>query len=598
MHLTVPSLRARLVLVTCLAYVVVGLTTLAISYQSQETNLRTQLEVRARGDARILAVGAVDNLLTGNIPTLRVLVSSFQSAQGVSYAAVMTGDGRVVASTRAGEIGRRMRRPLATQAHTVKLAGGDIEGVAPIVQSTDLGTALVVLSGSSINQDLQTALTLDVLVRLIGLAIFAILSLVIATLIVGPVARLAQAARDLQHGRLSSRVPMGGGSELSTLADTFNSMAASLEERIRHLSFLASASPSLPALLRDGDNLASVLAEFCAQVRAGGAGLLPLQGPELPALWYESPTGSECWDEAVRGLLGTSTQAVTVPVPGEMVFVAVPVEGAFTEEEQQLIRSFAYAVGVAAENARLFESQQEALQVKDQFLSIVSHELRTPLTAIKGYAQMLHKLLADDPVGRRFADTIDAQTNRLSRIVDDLLDVTRFARAQFELTRKHMDLRPVLTDIVARYEMLTPNYHVVLRLDDEPLEGVWDQERLEQVLNNLISNAIKYSEPHTTVTVMARKERSELVVSVQDQGMGIPPEEQGQLFERFYRGSVDGKTVKGLGLGLYVTRRIVEAHGGTIGVRSVPGEGSTFHFTLPLARRAGSVGVETARSAT
>ena len=202
-----------------------------------------------------------------------------------------------------------------------------------------------------------------------------------------------------------------------------------------------------------------------------------------------------------------------------------------------MITNFGYQVGIAADNARLFEAQQEALRVKDQFLSIVSHELRTPLTTIKGYSQMLTRKITDDPTSQRFATNIDIQVSRLSRLVDDLLDITRFSRGQFELKRQHVDLRPVLEDIISRFRVVAPSYEFELELDEGSFLGFWDRDRLEQVMNNLIGNAIKYSHSGTTVTVTTRHEDDELIVSVRDQGTGIPQEEQERLFERFYRGS-------------------------------------------------------------
>jgi two-component system sensor histidine kinase VicK len=195
---------------------------------------------------------------------------------------------------------------------------------------------------------------------------------------------------------------------------------------------------------------------------------------------------------------------------------------------------------------------------------------------------MLRRKLEGDPHGERFADNIDAQVSRLSRLVDDLLDVTRFARGQFELMPEFMDIRPVLEEVVTRFRLVAPNHTVQLYLDRGAFEGNWDHDRLEQVMNNLVGNAIKYSPDGGAVTINTRHENGDLVVTVRDQGMGIPEEDQEQLFERFYRGSAEGQEVKGLGLGLYVTRRIVEAHGGTISVRSKPGQGSEFSFTLPL----------------
>ena len=117
-----------------------------------------------------------------------------------------------------------------------------------------------------------------------------------------------------------------------------------------------------------------------------------------------------------------------------------------------------------------------------------------------------------------------------------------------------------------------------------PFEGYWDRDRLEQVLNNLIGNAIKYSPEGGQITVTTEHDGSDLIVSVLDEGIGIAERDQEHLFERFYRGSIEGQSVKGLGLGLYVTRRIIEAHGGSISVTSRPGEGSAFTFSLPLLR--------------
>jgi signal transduction histidine kinase len=275
---------------------------------------------------------------------------------------------------------------------------------------------------------------------------------------------------------------------------------------------------------------------------------------------------------------------LTVPVPGDSAFVAVRggSEG-FTDEERDVIVNFAYQLGIAADNARLVEEQHEALQVKDQFLSIVSHELRTPLTTMKGYAQLLERKLAGDEDSQRWASSIDAQIGRLSRLVDDLLDVTRFARGQFELRRREVALEPILEDTVSRFRIISPQHTVTLEDVDPALVGFWDRDRLEQVLNNLVGNAIKYSPDGGEVTVSARVEGDEVVVRVRDQGIGISHEDQERLFDRFYRASPERRGgATGLGLGLYVTRRVVEAHGGVVGVRSEPGSGSEFYFTLPM----------------
>ena len=583
----------------CLAYIIVSITTLAVGYSTQRTSLHGQLESRARSAASILAEGAVGPINTNKKGTLQDFVHSLTGVQGLQYAAVIQSngpDGTIVGSTKSFEFGRHVKISYLSipQVTTVNVSGGGVEGLSPVISgATDLGVAEVILSGSSVDKDLQDALLKDSLLRLLGLVIFVLLSLFISQYILGPLARLYRAARAIRRGDFTTRVSVESESELGTVAEAFNDMAVSLEQRIKHLSFLAMAGAALPNTLRAHGDVGPILKEFCEHLGATAACLIPRQEPEQASVGYSRDPDDMAWWTATLSRAERVTQPTTfmeggftvmaVPALGDAIFVTAR-EGdrPFSQDERQVITNFAYQLSIAADNAQLLESQQEALQVKDQFLSIVSHELRTPLTTIKGYAQMLRRKLEGDAQGERFTDNIDAQVSRLSRLVDDLLDVTRFARGQFELMPEPMDIRPVLEEVVNRFRVVAPKHTFQLYLDRGVYEGSWDHDRLEQVMNNLVSNAIKYSPDGGTVTIATQHEDAHLIVKVRDQGIGIPLEDQERLFERFYRGSAEGQEVKGLGLGLYVTRRIVEAHGGTIAVRSKPGQGSEFSFTLPL----------------
>ncbi|GAC1443454.1 MAG: hypothetical protein NVSMB52_01880 [Chloroflexota bacterium] len=590
------SLRWQLVLVMCMAYVIGAAATEIVGYTTQQQNLRNQLEMRARADAIILAAGAVAPLRVASIgdsATLRNFVTSLTEAQGVSYAAVYGDNGCRVASTLPVHPPSCIAVDVGQLRTSRMLPNGDVEGRAAIAGAdTQLGTALVILSGQSIQTELHYTLVADSLLRGAGLLIFLLLSLAIAQYILGPLADLARAALAIRHGDMKTRVPAGGRAELATVGNSFNEMAEALEQRIKHLSFLAAAASVLPRTFRDREDVTPTLKEFCQQLGTYGAGLIPRSQPQSPVVWYDVGRAMEVWEAAASSLQNVDSPEVivrggyvviAVPVLGDTIFVTVRSQDRpYTQEEQQVITNFAYQVGIAADNARLFESQQEALQVKDQFLSIVSHELRTPLTTIKGYSQMLRRRLSEEPNSLRFALNIEAQVGRLSRLVDDLLDVTRYSRGQFELKRQYIDLRPVLDDAVARFRVVAPKHMFSLHLDQGPFEGNWDRDRLEQVMNNLVGNAVKYSPQGGEVIVSTRHENGTLVVAIRDHGQGIPERDQQQLFERFFRGTAEGGDVKGLGLGLYVTRRIVEAHGGTIGVWSKQYEGSEFSFTLPL----------------
>lgn len=589
-----PSLRWRLVIVMVLAYILVAVVTGIAGYDEQSASVHKEIDARARNDAVILAAGSVSSLNAGTLGTLSTFVGSLTRADGVTYAAVTGDDGRVFASTIRSEDNHFKRVPNVTAPTTLPWSNGRVEAVAPISLNTQFGFAEIVINSSSSEQALFNFLVVAVVTRGVGLVLFILLSLLIAQYLLGPLGALARSAEAIRHGDLRTRVRVrGGGGELATLGLAFNEMAQALEFRIKHLTFLARSGAELPATLREGRDIEPLLKGFCGQLGAVGVALIAADGSDEESIWC-SATSDERWKATAlplgrrRGPAGVRTEAgltaMVVPVIGGAVFVtARNVERPFSEEEQQVITNFANQVGVAADNARLFASQQEALQVKDQFLSIVSHEFRTPLTTIKGYAQMLQRKVLGEPEAQRYTQNIDAQVGRLTRLVDDLIDVTRFGRGQFELAKQPTDLRPLLDDVVTRFRVVSRDHDFRLDLDDGLFAGYWDRDRIEQVLNNLVGNAVKYSPDGGEVTIATAHKNGNIMVSVRDQGHGISEADQAHLFERFYRGSAERRQIKGLGLGLYVTRRIVEAHGGTIDVRSRPGSGSEFTFTLPLA---------------
>ncbi|MGH2449613.1 MAG: histidine kinase dimerization/phospho-acceptor domain-containing protein, partial [Chloroflexota bacterium] len=455
MRLAIPSLRLRLVLVMGLAYVVVAATTLFTGYTVQQQSLHGQLVARAKSDAAILAAGAVGFGTGLSLGPLRTFLSSLEHrTQGVSYAAVTDSSGKVIASTNPHSRHRRLAVSLPRRPTSIVLKGGGVEGIAPIVQpgGTALGLAVVRLGGQSIASDLRNSLLLEAATQLLGLAIFLVLSLIISQYILGPLLALSRAASSLRRGDLGARVRQRGGTELTAVAEAFNDMASALEQRIKHLSFLAQTGSALPNALRYRGDIHPILQDFCRQIPARVAGLMFTD--EDRAIWHAASPNPHYQEVAgavaaqakdATALVQDEVSVMVVPVMGGAVFaVAREAEAPFTGEEQQVVTNFANQIGIAADNARLFESQQEALRVKDQFLSIVSHELRTPLTTIKGYAQMLRHGQVQEIEAARFAETIDAQASRLGRLVDDLLDVTRFTRGQFELERQPGDIRPVV----------------------------------------------------------------------------------------------------------------------------------------------------------
>jgi PAS domain S-box-containing protein len=262
----------------------------------------------------------------------------------------------------------------------------------------------------------------------------------------------------------------------------------------------------------------------------------------------------------------------------------------FSAEDQSLLQEIAHRAALKIEAAKRFAEAQEAIRLRDDFLSVASHELRTPLTVLQLELQSLTQLLAKSEaspgaeVARskfpRKLESATRQVGRLGRLVDDLLDVSRISSGRLTLRPEPLDVRELAREVIERHAAQAEAAGCDVRLMVESsVEGRWDRLRLEQVLTNLLTNAIKYAAGKPVeIQVSARGEVAE--VSVRDAGMGIHPQDAARIFDRFER-AVSSKNYGGLGLGLYITRQIVEAHGGNISVHSEPGKGSTFTVALP-----------------
>lgn len=232
---------------------------------------------------------------------------------------------------------------------------------------------------------------------------------------------------------------------------------------------------------------------------------------------------------------------------------------------------------------------EELSKLKTNLLSTVSHELRTSLATIKGYSTMLldydRKLRCDEK--REYLGAIDRATDRLTELVDHLLDMSRLDAGLLKLETEPTNISRLIMETVAEAELRAPKHKMVLNVRKRLPRVNIDAKRVRQVLDNLIDNAIKYSEEGTEVRVVAERVGSELRISVADQGIGIPAEELGKVFDRMYR--IEQRLTPqlgGVGLGLAICRGLVEAHSGRIWVESEVGKGSTFYFTLPIQSEA------------
>ena len=238
-------------------------------------------------------------------------------------------------------------------------------------------------------------------------------------------------------------------------------------------------------------------------------------------------------------------------------------------------------------NVRDITRFREADRLKSTFVSIVSHELKTPVATILGYAETLSRPDTewDRQTIRELAGTIQDEARQLDRLITDLLDVSRLQAGALPLAVAEVELDVLARRVAHRFQERAARHQISVRIAKDFPTVPGDPMRLEQALNNLVSNAIKYSPQGGEVIIQGQVRPDEIIVTVTDQGIGVPITEQGRIFDAFYR--VDNRSTRqagGAGLGLFLARAIIEAHGGRIWIESTPGQGSSFSFAIPRHR--------------
>lgn len=235
-------------------------------------------------------------------------------------------------------------------------------------------------------------------------------------------------------------------------------------------------------------------------------------------------------------------------------------------------------------NVRDITHFREAEEIKSTFISVISHELKTPVALIKGYAGTLRRTDAhwDEETVRDSMAVIEEEADRLTQLIDNLLDASRLQAGQMKLNKADVRLDKMAARIVDTFGTQTSRHTFELSFVDDFPHVLGDEERLHQVLSNLISNAIKYSPDGGQIMISGRYDQDQIYLAVTDHGIGIPAGEHTRIFDRFYRVETAlSRRTQGAGLGLYLVKSVIEAHGGQIWVSSSPGKGSTFVFTLP-----------------
>lgn len=310
--------------------------------------------------------------------------------------------------------------------------------------------------------------------------------------------------------------------------------------------------------------------------------------PEIPDELLVAGTKDEEHLRIARELGLRSAMVVPIIASGK-VLGAISLVNAesgriFNTADLSFARELAARAGLAIENARLYREANRAIAKRDEFLSVASHELRTPLTALELNVAALRRARergADPSDVDERLKKIEAQSQRLTALVEELLDASRAATGRLELERVETDLAELVREVARRQQPAADRAGATVTvIADDDVVGSWDPSRLDRVVTNLLGNAIKYGRG-TPVGLRVHRAGGEAVIEVEDHGVGIDAADQARIFDRFERAH-SSRTYGGMGLGLWIVREIVEAHGGTVSVKSRLGEGACFTVRLPL----------------
>lgn len=453
----------------------------------------------------------------------------------------------------------------------------------PIVKgSTTIGNLVLSSPVRGVNTAINAVRYLILYAAAGAIVLSTALAYTAARSIARPVNEISRVALKMVEGDLRQQIPVKSSDEIGQLAANFNRMASALDQTVKALgsekakieNVLANMSEGVVATDLDGN--AILMNKRAREVLGTGDNATP----DL----YQGAGG-----EALRALItevtGTGVASAMEFQVGARYIVAHasplggPQQGLAQGSQQEPEPPLAGIVIVLQDATRLMEAEE----LRTQLLANVAHELRTPLTSISAYAQALQDDLARDEVMRqKFISTIQKESARLNRLVTDLLDLSIMQSGKAEWPVGPVNVADLIARVVESHR--TSGRTIVVDADDGLPPAASNEARLEQVLNNLLDNAAKYSPKEAPLVVRARATGSYLVVSVVDRGPGIPEADLPHIWERFYR--VDksrSRSEGGAGLGLAIVKEVVEAYGGTVGVDSQEGQGSVFWFTLPLA---------------
>ncbi|PAD19956.1 cell wall metabolism sensor histidine kinase WalK [Terribacillus saccharophilus] len=449
-------------------------------------------------------------------------------------------------------------------------------------ESELLGLIYVRTSIEPVYSQLKSTNIIFLQATFIALIFAAILGILIARAITKPIKEMQKQARVMATGDFSKRVNVYGEDEIGQLARTFNHMNDELRqahmrtegERRKLSSVLSHMSDGVIATDRNG---------AITLMNAPAESLIGRSADEVRGQFLIEVLNLN--EKIVDITEIQETGSIIIDMSDDDQYLLLRCNFSIVQDEYEQISGFITVISDVTE-------QEQIDQERREFVSNVSHELRTPLTTMRSYLEALTDgAWKDESIAPHFLDVTQQETDRMIRLVNDLLQLSRMDSSNYTMEWDRINFVDFFHHVIDRFEMnKREDIHFERYLPKEEALATIDKDKIMQVLDNVISNAIKYSPDGGTIRFRVRKDSQKLLVSISDEGMGIAYEKLDKIFERFYRtDKARTRKLGGTGLGLAIAKDLIEAHHGVIWAESKEGRGTTVLFTIPLNRKRGEV---------
>ena len=532
-------------------------------------------------------------VLDGQQETIQAIVNEWQTGTDYELYVIDT-NFKIIAANNTTVVGKSAINTLSENVIVKALKGNTAEGQDTLTGSIPVLNAAKPIEGSggsiigvlylsanltSVYDTTNESKVIFLQAMFIALLISALLSFFITSSITAPINDLTEKAEKMASGDFSQEIRGKSNDEIGRLADMFNILRRELDDNITEISNEKSKLETILKYMADG-LIAVDLSGQIIHANAAARALLDLSDEEMENLNFSGilqKFGKKDIADGIKNITSSEVMNEIVMYRSNILSIRY---ARFTAEDDN-------DIGVIMLIQDITESQKME-QMQTDFVANVSHELRTPLTTIKSYTEtLLESGIEDEETQKNFLMVIDDETERMSRLVKELLQLSRLDSHREKMNFKELEVGKILEDCVKKITLTAQAKEQTVECvydRNTPLYIMGDRDKMQQVILNILTNSIKYTQAGGKIRLNAWKEDDVVCITVEDNGIGISDAELSRIFERFYRvDKARSRAMGGTGLGLSIAKQIIEVHGGSILAQSKEGSGTTMQITLPLA---------------